>query len=100
MHTLPASSHTEQALARFHAMQRQLHALAARWTAPKVGSPPYPPRGSRKLGAALRFLERALYQPDPLARLQRQHAQDLELLQREFGDCGSRASHRRSDLRR
>ncbi len=60
MHTLPspAAPQPEIALARFHAMQRQLHGLAAQL--------------------------RALYQPDPLARLQRQHAHDLDLLQREF----------------
>jgi hypothetical protein len=62
MHTLPspAAPNTEIALARLHTMQRQLHALAAQL--------------------------RALYQPDPLARLQRQQAHDLDLLQREFDD--------------
>jgi hypothetical protein len=70
MHTLPspAAPHTELALARFHAMQRQLHGLAAQL--------------------------RALYQPDPLARLQRQQAHDLDLLQREFDDNALGASPR------
>ena len=70
MHTLPspAAPHTELALARFHAMQRQLHGLAAQL--------------------------RALYQPDPLARLQRQQAHDLDLLQREFDDNDLGASPR------
>ena len=70
MHTLPspAAPHTELALARFRAMQRQLHALAAQL--------------------------RALYQPDPLARLQRQQAHDLDLLQREFDDNALGASPR------
>ena len=70
MHTLPSPTapHTELALARFHAMQRQLHALAAQL--------------------------RALYQPDPLARLQRQQAHDLDLLQREFDDNALGASPR------
>lgn len=70
MHTLPspANPQTELALARFHAMQRQLHGLAAQL--------------------------RALYQPDPLARLQRQQAHDLDLLQREFDDNALGASPR------
>ena len=70
MHTLPspAAPHTELALARFHAMQRQLHGLAAQL--------------------------RTLYQPDPLARLQRQQAHDLDLLQREFDDNALGASPR------
>ncbi len=70
MHTHPATANpqTELALARFHAMQRQLHGLAAQL--------------------------RALYQPDPLARLQRQQAHDLDLLQREFDDNALGASPR------
>ena len=65
-HPSPAAPHAELALARFHAMQRQLYALAAQL--------------------------RALYQPDPLARLQRQQAHDLDLLQREFDDNALGAS--------
>lgn len=70
MHTLhsPAAPQPKITLARFHAMQRQLYALAAQL--------------------------RMLYQPDPLARLQRQHAHDLDLLQREFGDNALGASPR------
>jgi len=75
MHTLPspANPHNELALARFHAMQRQLHALAAQLRA---------------------LYQPALYQPDPLARLQRQQAHDLDLLQREFDDNALGASPR------
>lgn len=66
MHTTraPAAFHPEPPQASFQAMQQQLHHLAAQL--------------------------RALWQPNPalspLARLQAQHARDLDALQDQFGD--------------
>ena len=70
MHTTPSPTafHTERSQAFFQAMQRQIHTLAAQL--------------------------RALYQSDPLARMQRQHARALHEMQQQFGDSAQIAAHR------
>lgn len=68
----PAAFHLEQRLAQFHAMQRQIHALAAQ----------------------LRALPRRDRQDDPLARLQAERERALDTLQAQFGDSVQVAAHR------
>lgn len=70
----PTALPTEPSRAMFLAMQRQLHALAAQL--------------------------RTLHQPDPLTRMQRQHAHAVRALQRQFGHSVTLAAQRAPRARR